>query len=540
MSTTGEREQTELKGVEGKRASRKLAFNAALEDAYEQLALSEMRYRELYDRAPDMYHTLDLTGNFKEFNSKHTEVLGYSYGELEHSNISSIIIEDMLPQLAADFQDVITKGNINGREYILKRKDGSSMTVEVHAMRFDGPNGEPQEVRCIMRDISPRKALEAQLLQAQKLESIGQLAGGIAHDFNNLLTVIGGYTQMALASTSDGVVAREYLEQVQKATERASNLTKQLLAFSRRQVIAPKVINLNEAVVNSQQILLRLIAENIEFTTSLDPNLGQVNIDPTQFEQVLINLVVNARDAMPDGGSLVICTQNEWIPDKIAKRHPDLSAGEYVLLSVTDNGIGIDKAVQSRIFEPFFTTKEAGKGSGLGLSMCYGIIRQNNGHISVESQPGNGSTFRVLIPRVADAPVPLAPREERSKLAIGTEVILLVEDDSLVRGLGSQVLRRQGYQVLEAAQGKEALQVAANHDGEIHLMLTDVIMPNLTAKELTERIKDSRPEIKVLFTSGYANDEVVRQGVLESEMAFIEKPYQLADLLRKVREVLDS
>ncbi|MBC8281682.1 MAG: PAS domain S-box protein, partial [Chloroflexi bacterium] len=516
MSTIGEREQTELKPAAGKRVSGKLSSNAALRDAYQQLELSELRYRDLYDRAPDMYHTLDLTGNFVEFNPKHTEVLGYTSGELEHSHISSIMIEDMLTQLAADFQDVITNGNINGREYILKRKDGSSMTVEVHAMRFDGPDGEPQEVRCIMRDITPRKALEAQLLQAQKMESIGQLAGGIAHDFNNLLTAIGGYTQMALATPSDYAKVQEYLGQVQQASERASNLTKQLLAFSRRQIIAPKVINVNEVVTNTERILQRFITENIELTSVLAEDLGQVNIDPTQVEQILINLVVNARDAMPDGGSLTIRTQNELIQKNTARQHPDLSAGEYVLLTVSDSGTGIDEAIQSRIFDPFFTTKEEGKGTGLGLSMCYGIIRQNDGHICVESQLGRGSTFKVLIPRVADSPMPLAlaPREERSTLAIGTEAILLVEDDSLVRGLGAEVLRRQGYHVLEAAHGKEAVQVAQNHDGEIHLMLTDVIMPNMSAKELTGQIKDSRPAIKVLFTSGYANDEVVRQGVL--------------------------
>jgi CheY-like chemotaxis protein len=330
-----------------------------------------------------------------------------------------------------------------------------------------------------------------------------------------------------------------YLSQINQATERATTLTRQLLAYSRRQIISPRVVNLNDVVANTDQILRRLITENVMLSTSLTPDLGPVKIDPTQVEQVLINLAVNARDAMPNGGSLTIKTSNIYLGKREASLYPDLSPGPYVQLSVADNGIGMDEEIQSHIFEPFFTTKEEGKGTGLGLSMCYGIVKQNNGHIYVESQPGQGSTFRILIPRVRQAATPVIPEEERQNIAVGSEVILLVEDDSLVRGLGAEVLRQSGYTVLEAEDGREALKIAQQHSGEIQLLLTDVVMPNMGVAELARQLKAARPEIKVLFTSGYTDDSIVRQGVLEPGVEFIEKPYSPTDLLARVGEVLE-
>jgi nitrogen-specific signal transduction histidine kinase/CheY-like chemotaxis protein len=390
-----------------------------------------------------------------------------------------------------------------------------------------------------MRDITQRKQLEAQLVQSQKIECVGQLAGGIAHDFNNLLTAIAGYTHMALsvAATDDKLIG--YLSQINQATERATNLTRQLLAFSRRQIISPQVINLNDVVASTEQILRRLITENIKLSTSLAPDLGPVKIDPTQVEQVLINLAVNARDAMPYGGDLTIKTSNMTLSKREARLYPDLSPGPFVQLCVADTGIGMDKVVQARVFEPFFTTKEEGKGTGLGLSMCYGIVKQNQGHIGVESQPGQGSTFKILIPRVEQPATPISLEKENQDLLAGNEAILLVEDDSLVRGLGAEVLRQHGYKVLEAEDGREALEIAQLYNGEIQLLLTDVVMPNMSVAELAQRLKVTRTEIKVLFTSGYADGSIVQQGVLEPGVEFMEKPYSPADLLERVREVLD-
>jgi CheY-like chemotaxis protein len=329
------------------------------------------------------------------------------------------------------------------------------------------------------------------------------------------------------------------LSQINQATERASNLTRQLLAFSRRQIISPRVINLNDVVASTEQILHRLITENIELSISLTPDLGPVKMDPTQVEQVLINLAVNARDAMPYGGDLTIKTSNMTLSKREAHLYPDLSPGQFVQLCIADTGIGMDEEVQARIFEPFFTTKEEGKGTGLGLSMCYGIVKQNQGHIGVESQPGQGSTFKILIPRVEQPATPISLEKENQDLLAGNEAILLVEDDSLVRGLGAEVLRQHGYKVLEAEDGREALEIAQLYNGEIQLLLTDVVMPNMSVAELAQRLKVTRTEIKVLFTSGYADGSIVQQGVLEPGVEFMEKPYSPADLLERVREVLD-
>lgn len=539
MGITSGKDQNASVRTAGKELDNKLSFNTALQHAYDQLELSEKRFRELYDKAPDMYHTLDLEGNFVEFNPKHTEVLGYRPEDLQDHHISCILTEEMLPKLEQEFRELMNSGNINGREYVLRKKDGSNMTVEVHAMRFDGPDGQPREVRCIMRDITQRKQLEAQLVQSQKMECVGQLAGGIAHDFNNLLTAITGYTHMALSIAATDAKLTSYLSQINQATERASTLTRQLLAFSRRQIISPQVINLNDVVTNTEQILCRLISENIKMSISLTPDLGPVNMDPTQVEQVLINLAVNAQDAMPKGGELTITTSNVTLSKRDARRYPDLSPGPFVQLSVADTGIGMDEEVQAHIFEPFFTTKEEGKGTGLGLSMCYGIVKQNNGDIEVESQPGQGSTFKILIPRVEQPATPISQEKESRDLAEGNEAILLVEDNSLVRGLGAKVLRQHGYNVLEAEDGQEALEVAQQYNGEIQLLLTDVVMPNMGVTDLAQQLKATRTGIKVLFTSGYADGSIVLEGVLEPGVEFMKKPYSPADLLERVREVLD-
>lgn len=526
--------------ITGGEINNKQSFNSALQDAYDQLAFSEKRYRELFDNAPDMYHTLDLKGNFIEFNPKHMEVLGYSYEELEGNHVTYIVAESSLPKAAKGFEVLGKTGHLQSYEIDLKKKDGSLLSVEVHAMVFNGSDGQPHEVRCIMRDVTERKRLEEQLRQAQKMESVGRLAGGVAHDFNNLLTTIMGYTQLGMMEMPVGHQASEHLQQVVEAAERAATLTRQLLAFSRRQIIDPKVFNVNDLVRNMEKMLHRLIGEDIEMTAFLAPDLGQAKLDPGQMEQVLMNLVVNARDAMPVGGKLTIETANVILDEEYAKLHADVTPGQYVMLAVGDTGTGMTQEVKAHLFEPFFTTKGEGKGTGLGLSMCYGIVKQNQGHIWVYSELGYGTTFKVYIPRVDESANLLLVTRDSGKSAAGTETVLLVEDELSVRSLAARVLREQGYTVLEAKDGVEALQVAQEHAGEIHLLLTDVIMPHMGVKEFTGQLKALRSDIKILFTSGYTDDAIVHHGVLEPGVEFIEKPFRPATLVKKVRQVLDG
>ncbi len=398
---------------------------------------------------------------------------------------------------------------------------------------------------------SEQKALEAvkelrraqeQLVQSQKMESIGRLAGGVAHDFNNLLTPILGYAQLGIMALPQGEGRlRTSLVEIQKAAERASNLTRQLLAFSRRQIIEPKVVSLNELILNMDKMLRRLIGEDIELTTLPCKDLGLVKVDPGQIEQVVMNLVVNARDAMPNGGKLTIETGNEFLGPEYAERTPDVTPGEYVMLAVSDTGIGMTEYVKAHVFEPFFTTKEAGKGTGLGLATCYGIIKQNGGHIAVYSEVGKGTTMKVYLPRVYQQAERFAQPEDSSQMPRGKETVLLVEDDTSVRALAARVLREQGYTVLEASNGREAIQIAQEHASqEIHLLLADVVMPQMGGRELAVQLKATRPGIRVLFTSGYTDDAIVRHGVLDPEVAFTHKPFSPTSLARKVREVLDS
>lgn len=391
------------------------------------------------------------------------------------------------------------------------------------------------------REQDARAALEEQLLQAQKLESIGQLAGGIAHDFNNLMTPIVGYTQMALRSLPEESKEFFYFQEINKAADRATNLIQQLLAFSRRQVVQFHMVNLNDLIQNIEMMLKRLIGEHIEMVFLPSEEIGMVKVDPSQIEQVIMNLVVNGRDAMPSGGTLVIETDNIAIDESFAKQHLDVPPGNYVMLAVTDTGLGIPDEIKSKIFEPFFTTKEKGKGTGLGLSTCYGIVAQNDGHIWVYSEVGSGTTFKIYLPRIGAAPSPIADRKDSGSLPRGTETILLVEDEVQVRELTSRVLRQQGYNVMEAPNGVEALSMAQiNASSEIHIMLTDVIMPLIGGTELSAKLSSIHPETKVLYTSGYTDEAIIIQGVLEPGTHFLQKPYSLSALTQKIRAVLDE
>ncbi|MCH8826204.1 MAG: response regulator [Chloroflexi bacterium] len=386
-------------------------------------------------------------------------------------------------------------------------------------------------------------ALEEQLLQAQKLESIGQLAGGIAHDFNNLMTPIIGYAQMGLTTLPEEYRERVYLEEILKAADRATNLIQQLLAFSRRQVVELQVIDLNSLLVNIDMMLQRLIGEDVELVILPSENLGAVKVDPTQIEQVVVNLAVNARDAMPEGGTLIVETSNIEFGEEELKNHPDMAAGPYVMFAVSDTGHGMSEEVKAHLFEPFYTTKEKGKGTGLGLSTCYGIIAQNKGYIWVYSEIGSGTTFKIYLPSLDVIPqgTERPSGTKSNELPRGSETVLLVEDEEQVRELAARVLRQQGYTVLQASNGVEALSIASRHaDGEIDLLLTDVVMPLIGGRELSIKLRDIHPNVRVIYTSGYTDEAVIRHGMLKPGTDFVQKPYSLAGLTQKIRSVLDE
>jgi nitrogen-specific signal transduction histidine kinase/ActR/RegA family two-component response regulator len=390
-------------------------------------------------------------------------------------------------------------------------------------------------------DVTDRRQLEEQLLQSQKLEAIGRLAGGVAHDFNNLLTGILGYADFALKSIEEEHPARKDIVEIERAGVRAASLTGQLLSYARRQMIAPKLVSVNDLVVNLEHMLQRLLGEDIVLETRCAGDLWPARIDPGQFEQVIINLAVNGRDAMPNGGRLTIETQNCTLDDSYTRQHPELAPGSYVMFAMADTGHGMNQATQARIFEPFFTTKEQGKGTGLGLSVCYGIVKQAGGHLWVYSELGRGTTFKVFLPRSTSDQERSEEREyPEEPSSAGSETVLVVEDEPLVRNLAVRALTDQGYRVLSAADATDALATSLAFDGPLHLLVTDVVMPGMNGRELADRLAQDRAGLRVLYISGYADHAVVRHGVLEEGIAFLSKPFDLKELTRTVREVLDA
>ena len=392
-----------------------------------------------------------------------------------------------------------------------------------------------------------RKAAEAalrqseeQLRQVQKIEAMGRLAAGVAHDFNNILTVITGHSELLSRQLDADDPRRKNAEQIEKAAYRAAGLTRQLLIFSRKQVIEPRVLNLNAVILNIKKMLCRLIGEDIEFCTLLDPAAGHIKADPGQIKQVIMNLAVNARDAMPTGGKLTVTTANTTLDKNHLKNFPDMDAGDYVMLAIADTGTGMSEEVKAHLFEPFFTTKPPGTGTGLGLATCFGIVKQNTGHINVHSELGSGTTFKIYFPQVQSAIEPLRVRNRPTEAAGGNETVLLVEDEPVVRELAVATLREKGYTVVEAVNGEEGLRLARQHDGKIDLVLTDVVMPVMGGKEMADALRTSHPDTKVLFTSGYTEDALGHHGVLRPGILFLPKPYLTATLARKVREVLDE
>ncbi|MEW5980468.1 MAG: ATP-binding protein, partial [Acidobacteriota bacterium] len=406
---------------------------------------------------------------------------------------------------------------------------------------YDEGTGKPVKMIGVAQDITERRSLEEQLRQSQRVEAIGRLAGGIAHDFNNLLTAIIGHSELLLDQLSSQDPLREELKEIHSAGQRAASLTRQLLAFSRKQVLQPQVLDLNEVVARLDKMLRRLIGEDIELVTLFGRDLGLVKADPGQIEQVIINLAVNARDAMPQGGKLTLETANVELDEAYARRHVAVTPRRYVMLAVSDTGVGMDAPTQSRLFEPFFTTKEKGKGTGLGLSTVYGIVKQSGGNIWVYSEPGQGTVFKIYLPRVEEdsEPVKLAEPATTTDLS-GSETVLLVEDEPAVRSLVRDLLRKRGYTVLEATHGGEAKALAENYGGAIHLMLTDVVLPQMSGRDLADQVTTSHPETRVLYMSGYTDNAIVHHGVLDAGTAFLQKPFTPETLLTKVRQVLSQ
>jgi signal transduction histidine kinase/FixJ family two-component response regulator len=460
------------------------------------------------------------------------EMLGYTRAEFLGLNLLDLIPRE--DQVSDPLRlEVLLSRRVFRMERRFIRRDGSPIEVEIG---FCGL--EDGRMQAIVRDVAERKRLETELRQSQKLEAVGRLAGGVAHDFNNLLTVILGHSDLVLNSMEPGDRRRREIEDIRDAGARAATLTSQLLAFSRKQVLQPKVLNVNNALANLTKMLGRLISSNIEVIERYGPEMWHAKVDPGQLDQVILNLALNARDAMPLGGKLTLETANRRIDGEGIAQHPEVPPGEYVMLAVSDTGSGMNAETRSHLFEPFFTTKAPGKGTGLGLSTVYGIVRQSGGYISVASAPGSGTTMKVYLPRILAASEAAPSRDEYQPLPLGSETVLLAEDEERVRALTASVLSQLGYHVLQAGDGEEALVVARAYRGEIHLLLTDIVMPKRNGNELAIEIRRDRPAIKVLFSSGYTGDVVAQQGTLDPAVPFLQKPFTPRTLAVKVREAL--
>ncbi|MGD0820443.1 MAG: PAS domain S-box protein [Desulfomonilia bacterium] len=513
--------------------------------AEDALRLSEERYRTILDTMEEGYYEVDLKGSFTFVNDAGCRLLGYERDELVGMNYRNYHSPETARHMYEVYHPMFETGKTEFlMDYEVIRKDGSVRTHQANSTILRDHAGRPKGFRVLARDITERKRaedekakLEAQLLQAQKMESVGRLAGGVAHDFNNMLSVILGYTELIkLRLEPDNPLLHDLME-IERAAGRSKDITAQLLAFSRKQIISPRPMNLNDLISSTQKTLARLIGEDIDLRFYPGEGLWSIRFDLSQMEQILVNLAVNARDAMPHGGKLTVETANILMNEDYCRVHLGSTPGPYVLLAVSDNGSGMDKETLQNVFEPFFTTKEIGKGTGLGLATVYGIVQQNNGFINVYSEQGQGTTFKIYLPRSMDG-VEVSEEILEQPVALGSGKILLVEDDDLMRKMTTDMLKTIGYSVLAVGSPLEALSICEEKDARFDLVITDVVMPGMSGRELRDKLGIIRPDIKVLFMSGYTSNVIVHHGVLEEGVHFIQKPFSLNDFARKIQEAM--
>lgn len=522
-----------------KDASDKLVGVVAITRDISDQKNAEERFYKAFNASPEPITISKLAdGQFVDVNESFLRVTGFQRKDVIGRAPLELGFWDRAEDHAGLVEALNNHGSIRDVEMTFLAKSGQRRTG-LNSAEVIEISGE-KCILAIFKDITERKALEAQLRQAQKMESIGRLSGGIAHDFNNLLSVIIGYSGVLEDLIQDNRELRKGVQEIQKAGQRAAALTRQLLAFSRQQVLEPKVLNLNTVVAEMSKMLKRLIGENIQLITELDPEVGRVKADQGQIEQIVMNLVVNARDAMLHGGKLIIRTGNAAFDEIRAPQHASVTPGRYIVLTVIDTGVGMNKETQSHIFEPFYTTKDKDKGTGLGLSVVYGVVKQSGGHIEVFSEPAKGSAFTIYLPAVEDAFEEQARHRSPAKSSAGCETILLVEDEESLRELTRNLLRQSGYTVLEADSGAQAVSIASDHSKKIDLLLTDVVLPDMNGAALAGRISQKCPDVKVLFMSGYTDDVATVQGILSAGTFFLQKPFDPDGLKCRVREVLDS
>jgi PAS domain S-box-containing protein len=531
----------ESKSVQLAESNRQLTRDiAARKVAESALRESEERFRQVAENIEDVFWLSDLDNHVVYVSPAYEKVFGRSRQSLYddpsawtlsvHPNDREAIARSLVRYATGTWDET----------YRIVRPDDSVRWIRARAYPVRDAAGQIYRIAGISRDVTDYRTLEEQFRQAQKMEAVGRLAGGIAHDFNNLLSVILSYTEMVLEEFPAGDRNRENMREVLRAGERAAGLTRQLLAFSRQQVLQPAVLDLGQVLREMEKLLRRLLGEDVELSLLIAPLHTRVFADPSQIEQIIMNLAVNARDAMPTGGNLTIEIRNVELDEAYAATHPAVEPGPHVMVAVTDTGTGMDASTCERIFEPFFTTKERGKGTGLGLSTVFGIVKQSQGHVHCYSEPGRGTTFRIYLPSTDRAVAVVAPSQPVPATLGGFETVLIVEDDDQVRELTGIILKRAGYNVLDAQNGGEAFLIAEKFGAKIHLLVTDVIMPRMSGRELAERLAPMRPEMKVLYVSGYTEDSILQHGILDAGIAFVQKPVTRDRLLRKLRDVLDS